>query len=307
MERARMVSVRRYTRDWRTYFAGAGLILIWFIVTIASGENQIKSYPQQSQTPAYTKKRKAPARRYENHEHATEDEHRTAEQFNWTRINAIAGMTVFFAGLAAFFAFQTYRATEIQAVTAQKSYTASLRPWVFISKRDAQSGLHFLSVGNPTIIVYVDLATIGQTPALRVGSFTKMLPYEDASTLPYQRSFCIENKDLYEKDSHQKNPVTGQTFFPGQPEQKLALFGLPDTAAFATALKNGKTFVSPVIVGCIIYTDVLGAVHSTGYIYDIKRINKDASTLDPFFITKGDIPGSEIEITVSDLGNGSAD
>ncbi len=115
----------------------------------------------------------APARRFNDTEHATEEEHRTAEQYNWRLYNRISGATVFFAAIAAFYAYQSYtearrqaNESERQTEIARKAFIAGNRAWLDLSV-EIISDLE-PQIDGEHIAVRVKSQNFGHSPALNV-------------------------------------------------------------------------------------------------------------------------------------------
>lgn len=154
-----MVPIRRHARDWLAHVARGGLVLtvIWRSRKGEPNGASRENYPEEG------RKKQAPGHRYKDYEHSTDEEHRTAEQYNWGRQNVLSAITTIAAIGAAVFAFKTFIETRRQADIAKDSLIAATRPWVQISSVKPIS----VAVDGPLIVIGTDfrVKNIGHSSA----------------------------------------------------------------------------------------------------------------------------------------------
>lgn len=116
---------------------------------------------------------RAPAKAYEDYDHATEQEHQTAEQKHWSRTNVISWFTLGFTVIAAVSAAGAFLQTRRQADSAEKQLTLSREQEV--SQLRAYVGpvggiIENFDGSVPKISI--QLKNFGSTPASRVRVIT---------------------------------------------------------------------------------------------------------------------------------------
>lgn len=99
----------------------------------------------------------APDRRYKQYEHSDEPEHRTAEQYNWRRQNALSLLVIIFSGSAAIFTAKTYLETKRQADISYESFVESNRPIIAINIYGIGSVPSFQIVNVGTKPAYIEM------------------------------------------------------------------------------------------------------------------------------------------------------
>jgi hypothetical protein len=172
----------------------------------------------QEQESYWRKKKRAPAKAYEQYEHSTDGQHRTAEQYNWRRQNMLTFFTTVAAIFAAVFAFKTFIQAKRQADIAQNALIASSRPWV----RTIDATVTKLEVQKDQVFAWVDFSykAIGPSPATAVMISPKLLiPSAEPFAFEEVRKLCAEEKASGE--------VTGDALFPGEDGNITNGFGRP--------------------------------------------------------------------------------
>jgi len=79
------------------------------------------------------KRRPAPAKAYEDHDHASDKAHQTAEQYNWVTTRNVGIATLLFSIIAAVSTAGAFWQTKRQADIAQKQLSTSSRPILKLS------------------------------------------------------------------------------------------------------------------------------------------------------------------------------
>ncbi len=192
---------------------------------------QPKPSPNDQDSAQSPHKRVAPARRFNDTEHATEDEHRTAEQYNWRLYNRISGATVFFAAIAAFYAYRSYTEARRQAdesgrqtEIARKALLAGNRAWLDLSV-EIISDLE-PQIDGEHIAVRVKSRNFGHSPALNVVVRMEFYPsplFEGAPGAALER-WCHRGDDEYLLSVTRQ----GRVIVPGAPSEWM----IGDTASF---------------------------------------------------------------------------
>ena len=144
----------------------------------------IRSVYQQADTSHYKKKKRyrpkeAPAKRHENASHATDEEHRTAEEYQWRIDGHMAKLTTLFAFVAVVLTYCTLQATQEQVSDghlalgearkqtniAQENLIATTRAWIHLSIDPSSMSANWVPAGLDIQIPVIQ-DNQGNSPAL---------------------------------------------------------------------------------------------------------------------------------------------
>ena len=121
------------------YRKAKGAVLVVLVTHRRLGKRYIESTEEKSVPKNYTEQdnpssaKHAPACRYKGHNHSSEAEHRTAEQYYW-RWSLFLNWLIFFVAFgAASFAYKTFVQTKRQANVAQWALAETDRPAIYVS------------------------------------------------------------------------------------------------------------------------------------------------------------------------------
>ena len=172
------------------------LRLIGFLLILADlWKGKPKGAADRGQ-PSQGAKKKTPGHRYKGRDHPTEEEHRTAEQYNWRRENILAFLTTLFAAGAVVFAFKTFVQTKRQADIAQTALVASTRARLKIT---AVSNVVLNAAGEHGVVAWftsiVNYRNYGQSPAENI-NFTPHIFVVGAGPSPEET--CRRDKSSVE-------------------------------------------------------------------------------------------------------------
>ena len=168
-----MVPVRRNARHWLAYLAGGGLVLLSILSNSqrekvnsgGSGDKQV----QDITVNTGQKRPEPPSKRYRHYKHASEEEHRTAEQFNWRHGFVLnVGIAIAAAATVAL-SMGTYLATKDQA----KSARTANRAWVRVEIEPASLSLTWHD-HVPQLQGRITATNEGNSPAIDVQVFGKL-------------------------------------------------------------------------------------------------------------------------------------
>lgn len=120
-----------------------------------------RSVYQESDSHHYQEKRRyyskeAPAKKYEHAKHATDGEHRTAEEYQWRIDSRMTALTTSFAAVAVILTYCTFQATREQAQDGHTNLILSQSAFVYGNPVKAQiaagqsppSALFVVPIGN---------------------------------------------------------------------------------------------------------------------------------------------------------------
>ena len=254
--------VRRYARDWLTYLAGAGLVLVAFLdgPTWKGQETSARDhcnadYKMESAKP------KPPGHRYNCYEHPTEEQHRTAEQFSWRNSLVLNVGIAIAAAFTVLFAAGTYWQTRKQTDIASKQLTIALgadRAWISPIGATVNNSP---SVGEP-LSLSVDYQNTGRSPALgmRENHLTGHVSMPDFANGEYPA--IPENQQCIGLEPSEGTKVT----YPASGGFERLSFEIKKNAVTQEML-SGKTL--EYVQGCFAYL-TSGHVHFSSFCFYLK-------------------------------------
>ena len=250
----------------------------------------------EKQKPQWRKKKIAPAKAYEQYDHSTDGQHRTAEQYNWRRQNWLTFLTTIFTALAVVFAFKTFIQTRRQADIAQTTLIASTRPWVQIDSIEVHD--FFIFANELVTNVLVHYSNVGHSPAQSIAMKAEI--FVGGASVADAANQCP--KELIE------NRFTStKSVFPNQTGGDWSNLHVPNLDRIKI---NGypTRYVVFAIAGCVFYRfEGLKEVHTTTFLGVIGRKqnhpapgNEGGIGID--VMAGGYVPPSEIQADIVDVG-----
>jgi hypothetical protein len=160
-----MVPIRRYACNWLAYLAGGGLVLTIWKQLKREHPKPTGEGTRGAQENKETAKPKPLSHRYSNYDHPSEEEHRTAEQFNWRKGNTLNVLIAAGAIVAAIFAIGSFCESKRQADIAQKTLVQTTRAWLDISVDAKTISLDWPHGQDATFLLTVTATNKGNSPA----------------------------------------------------------------------------------------------------------------------------------------------
>lgn len=152
----------------------------------------------ESDNRLYGNRPVVPSHRYKRYNHPSEEEHRTAEQYNWRYGNSLNALIFIAASVAAIFAGLTYYQTRRQADIAQDALFASVRPWMEIEDIEPASGVRWDASGASIAFDY-KIKNVGHSPAIAVDVQGELYPYAFKGPTPQVETmrFCRQSESWF--------------------------------------------------------------------------------------------------------------
>ena len=187
--------------------------------------------------------KKAPAHRYKNYHHSTQEQHRTAEEVNWRRQNIWTRVAVVFAAGA-------FGATFTQAWIARDTERQQLRAYVSVDPTNKP----ILVLGQPAI-ADVELRNSGQTPARDIALCGNIIIVTNDEI-----TSAANDPTVYDYE------VSLGSIFPGKERVGHLTTSNAVTQPDLNAVGMGDKFI--LIYGTITYKDAFGTKNTyTNYCY----------------------------------------
>lgn len=234
----------------------------------------VEETASSTRSPVIYKKRKrsrvgeAPARIHQWTAHATEEEHRTDEEFQWRETRNLTIFTLVAGIFAIAVSTWTLVETRRQATAAEKTLKEmqdEQRPWIIITNLTPMSVI--INKSQINIKYRIDYKNIGHKPAEKIRTYGGRLIYGGTKqTIQMLDNECIEGIDTV--------PVM-DVLLPDEEGHYFFFMGLFISDIVASQLSVEKIefarYIAPTITGCISYTSGGSDDLRTGYSFILEH------------------------------------